>query len=115
MLPNIISMIVTIVAGVLIAFVNYTVSKHILIKAPDKYSFTVVIHQMLQIAFLAAVYFIASGMTGLNIVYPLVGSVLGMTAPMFFFTKKLANPKIRSKLSSDHPDLQNIQRRIPKS
>ena len=89
MLPNVISMIVTMAAGALIAFVNYSISKHILIKSPDKYSFTVVIHQMLQVAFLAAVYFIASGMTTLNVVYPLVGSVLGMTAPMFFFTKKL--------------------------
>ena len=89
MIPNIVSGMIAIAAGVLIAFINYTISKKVLIKCPDKYSFTVFAHQLLQVAYLAAVYLIASQLEAVNVVYPLVGSVLGMTVPMLFLTKKL--------------------------
>lgn len=103
MFPNIISMAITIATGVLVCLANYTISKKVLIKSPDKYSFTVFVHQILHIAFLAAVYFIASAINTINIIYPLVGAVLGMTLPMFFFTKKLLalNNQVKTKQEDD--------------
>lgn len=89
MLANIIGFSVAAAAGVLICVVNYTISKKVLLKAPDKYSYTVIARQLLQVAGLAAVYLIASGIEAIDVVYPLIGAALGMTAPMLFFTKKL--------------------------
>lgn len=89
MLPNLVSAAIAAAAGALICAANYTISKKVLIKSPDKYSFTIFAHQLLHIAFLAAVYFIVSRIKTIDVVYPLGGAVLGMTAPMFFFTKKL--------------------------
>ena len=43
----------------------------------------------MQVAYLAAVYFIGSEIQSVNLAYLLVGAVAGMTLPMFFFTKKL--------------------------
>ena len=64
-------------------------SKTVLEKMPDKYSFVTVIRQVFQIGFLALVYFIGERIDNVNLVYLLVGAVIGMTVPMLFFTKKL--------------------------
>lgn len=89
MLPNIISAVIATASGLLVCFTNHTISKKVLAKSPNQYSFTILIHQILHIAFLAAVYLIASAIEAIDVAYPLVGAVLGMTVPMFFFTKKL--------------------------
>lgn len=89
--PDIIGAALATAAGLIVAFINYLFSKKVLIKAPEKYSFITVIRQILQIGFLALVYFIGTETQLANPVYLMVGAVLGMTVPMLFFTKKLLN------------------------
>ncbi|MBE6795619.1 MAG: DUF2371 domain-containing protein [Ruminococcaceae bacterium] len=98
MISNIIGAVVVAVVGVGVAFVNYLISKTVLEKIPDKYSATTVLRQIVQIAFLVIVYFI-SKKTNYDPMYLLVGAVLGITVPMFIFTKKLLtlNETLRSK------------------
>ena len=98
MISNIIGAVVVAVVGVGVAFVNYLISKTVLSKIPDKYSATTVLRQIVQIAFLVIVYFI-SKKTNYDPMYLLVGAVLGITVPMFIFTKKLLtlNETLRSK------------------
>ena len=86
---NIIGAAATLALGAVIAFVNYSFSKKVLIKAPEKYSLVTVVRQVLQIGFLALVYLIGTKTQLADPMYLLVGAVLGMTVPMFFFTKKL--------------------------
>lgn len=75
--------------GLLISFLNYLISKKVLIAAPGKYSAVTVIRQLLQIGYLALVYFTGTRLQSVDATYLLVGAVLGMTLPMIFFTKKL--------------------------
>ncbi len=89
MIHNIIAAVVAAAVGFLIAFVNYVISKKVLMKKPDKYSASFVVRQILQVAYLVAVYFIGSKTQIADLTYLLVGAVAGMTIPMFFFTKKL--------------------------
>lgn len=91
MLPDIIGAIIAAIAGFLIAFINYTFSKKMLIKAPDKFLTSTMARQVLQVLFLVLVYFIGTKTTFANVTYLLVGAVLGMTIPMIYFTKKLLN------------------------
>lgn len=86
---NIIGVIVAVVCGFFIAFVNYILSKTILAKAPEKYSLITVVRQVFQIGFLVAVYFVGDKIQSVNTIYLLVGAVVGMTAPMIYFTRKL--------------------------
>lgn len=87
--PDIIGALVAAIAGFLVAFINYTFSKKVLIKTPDKYLFTTMARQVLQVLFLVLVYFIGTKTKVANVMYLLVGAVLGMTVPMVYFTKKL--------------------------
>ncbi len=89
MIRNIIGAAVALLLGLAIAFVNYLLSKKVLVKAPEKYSLITVARQILQIGFLALVYLIGTKTQIADPVYLLVGAVIGMTVPMFFFTKKL--------------------------
>ena len=86
---NIIGAAVAVLCGFLVALVNYILSKTILAKAPEKFSFVTVVRQVIQIGFLVAVYFIGEKIPDVNIMYLLVGAVVGMTAPMVIFTRKL--------------------------
>ncbi len=86
---NIIGALVTAVIGFLIAFINYSFSKKALEKTPEKYALITVVRQILQIGFLAIVYFVGIKIQVADVMYLLVGAVLGMTVPMFYFTKKL--------------------------
>ncbi len=86
---NIIGALVTAVIGFLIAFINYSFSKKTLEKAPEKFSLITVVRQILQIGYLAIVYFVGTKIQVADVVYLLVGAVSGMTIPMFYFTKKL--------------------------
>ena len=89
MLFNLIGAVVAAVMGGLVAFLNYIMSKTVLEKVPDKYAFTMIVRQVLQIGFLVVAYFIGSKIESINLVYILVGAVLGLTLPMMIFTKKL--------------------------
>ncbi len=86
---NIIGALVTAAIGLLIAFANYAISKKVLEKTPEKFSFISVIRQVLQIGFLALVYFVGTKIQSVDVMYLLIGAVLGITLPMFYFTKKL--------------------------
>lgn len=89
MIPGIIGAVVAAIAGFLIAFINYTFSKKVLVKAPDKFLTSTMARQVLQILFLVLVYFIGTKIKIANVTYLLVGAVSGMTLPMIYFTKKL--------------------------
>ncbi len=89
MFSDIIGAVVTATVGFLIAFLNYIFSKKVLLKTPDKYSASFVVRQILQVAYLVLVYYIGSKTQIADLIYLLVGAVVGMTVPMFFFTKKL--------------------------
>ena len=83
-IPHIIGMIL---AGLLIAYINYLLSRKILKAAPEKFALATVARQIIQVGYLAAVYFIGDGLT-VSLVWLLVGAAVGMTVPMAFFTKR---------------------------
>ena len=88
MTADVIGIIVCFGAGFVIALVNYFLSRYILLKCPQRYASAAVMRQLLQIVFLVAVYFACEALF-LNVWYPLIAAVLGMTVPMVYFTKKL--------------------------
>lgn len=104
---NIIGAAVAALIGALVAFVNFLISKNILIKHPEKYAFTTVFRQIIQVVFLVIVYFVCNK-TELDLLYLLTGAVLGMTLPMLYFTKKLVsvNEAVNKKttVKEDDPD-----------
>lgn len=99
MTANIIGAVIAAAVGFLIASMNYVFSKKVLLKTPEKYSSTFIVRQVLQVAYLVAVYFIGTKTQIADLTYLLVGAVAGMTIPMFFFTKKLLslNDEIKTK------------------
>ena len=89
MTHNILGAVLATIVGICVAFLNYFLSKTVLLKMPDKYSMVTVLRQVFQVGFLAIVYFIGDKIEYVNTIFLLVGAVLGMTVPMIFFTKKL--------------------------
>ena len=85
---DIIGAVIAFVVGVGISVINYLLSAFVLKKHADKYAFTIVFRQFIQIAYLVVLY-IAGGYTPWNVYYLLIGGVLGVTVPMIFFTNKL--------------------------
>ena len=105
MKPEIIAAATALVLGVLVAMLNYLLSRQVLVKTPEKYVLVTMVRQLVQIGFLAVVYFIGKKLTAADVTYPLVGAVLGMTVPMLFFTKKLLelnNSRAKAKEESDN-------------
>ena len=88
MISDLIGAAVSAAVGVGVAFVNYLLSKTVLVKNPQKYSAVTVLRQLIQIGFLVVVYFIGQK-TKYDPMYLLIGAALGMTLPMIVFTKKL--------------------------
>ena len=95
---DIIAAIITFALGFVIAGLNYLLSRAILKKCPEKYVFSTIIRQVIQILYIVAVYFVSTAIP-FNSWYMLIGAVLGVTVPMFFFTYKLVklNQSINSK------------------
>ncbi len=87
---NFIGAVICTLAGFIIAFVNYTVSKKILETRPEKFALATVFRQVVQVGYLIAVYFLGARLD-VSLAYLLIGAVVGMTVPMFFFTKKLVS------------------------
>ena len=85
---DIIAAIITFALGFVIAGLNYLLSRAILKKCPEKYVFSTIIRQVIQILYIVAVYFVSTAIQ-FNSWYMLIGAVLGITVPMFFFTYKL--------------------------
>lgn len=88
MAHNIIGAVICALAGLLIAYVNYALSRKILEANPEKLALATVARQIIQVGYLMAVYFIGSEFT-VSLTFLLVGAAAGMTVPMLFFTKKL--------------------------
>ena len=88
MAQNIIGAVICAMAGFLVAYINYALSRKILKTQPEKFALATVARQVVQVGYLIAVYFIGSKLS-VSLVFLLVGAVIGMTVPMFFFTKKL--------------------------
>ncbi len=84
----IIAAVAALLGGACISFVNYLITGAIMKKNPNKISFSAVYRQIMNIIYLVAVYFISSILVS-SVVYPLVGAVIGLTVPMFYFTYKL--------------------------
>lgn len=74
--------------GVLISYLNYLLSRQVLKKKPSLFSAVTVPRQIIQIGYLAVVYFLQP-MTPWGLVELLVGAAVGLTVAMFFFTKSL--------------------------
>lgn len=74
--------------GVLISLFNFGVSKKILQTDPDRYAFSTAIRQLLNIGWLF-ICFLIGEKTGLPTAALLVGAVLGVTLPSFFFIPHL--------------------------
>lgn len=71
--------------GALVSFINYLITRAILKKKPQMLTVSAVIRQILNVAYLAAVYFISSH-TPWGVVPLLVGGVFGITLSLFLFT-----------------------------
>lgn len=71
-----------------IATGNYALSRRVLKTAPNKFSLTMTARQFVQVLFIVLIYFLGQ-YTPWNRLWLLVGGVLGMTLPMFWFTSKL--------------------------
>lgn len=78
----------TFVGGAAIAYVNYLLSRTVLRKKPDFVAATAVVRQVLNVVYLAALYFL-SPYTPWGLVPLLIGAALGITLPMFYFTALL--------------------------
>lgn len=105
MTQNISGAVICAVMGLVIAYVNYALSKKILETHPEKFALATVFRQIIQIGYLAAVYFAGKRFT-VSLTFLLVGAVVGMTVPMFFFTKKLLtiNDKLALKSKDGEED-----------
>ena len=105
MAHNIIGAVICALAGFLIAYANYILSRKILETHPEKLALSTVARQVIQVGYLIAVYFIGSGLA-VSLTYLLVGAVIGMTVPMLFFTKKLlaVNESLVPKIKNGEED-----------
>lgn len=74
--------------GAAIAAVNYGFSRFVLKKHPEKFALTPVLRMVLQVGYLAAVFFLAP-YTPWDRLWLLVGACLGVTLPMIGFTYRL--------------------------
>ncbi|MBQ8828139.1 MAG: hypothetical protein IJZ90_03260 [Clostridia bacterium] len=75
-------------AGIGVSGINYLLSVFVLKKYADKYSFTPIFRQFIQVLFLIAIYFLGV-YTPWNRYYLLIGGVLGITLSMVYFTSRL--------------------------
>lgn len=96
---DIIGGIITLLSGAIVSVLNYLLSRYLLLKHTDKYAFSTLLRQVIQIGYLVGVYFVGNSLTSCNITYLLVGAVLGVTVPMFFFTHSLV--KLNETLKSN--------------
>ncbi len=104
---NIIGAIFSFALGIVVAYLNFLLSKAILIKQPEKYAISTVLRQIIQIIYIVAVYFVST-VAPWDMWYMLIGAVLGVTIPMIYFTHKLlqvnqtAPPKNNKKEGEDN-------------
>jgi hypothetical protein len=87
-MPDILGAVITFAVGLGIATLNFFISKYFLEKNPDKFAMTTVIKQIFNVGYLVAVY-MSGDFLPFKLSYLLIGAVLGITLPMFIFTRKL--------------------------
>ena len=87
-MKDILGVIITFALGVGIATLNYYISKYFLEKNPDKFAMTTVVKQIFNVGYLVAVY-MSGDFLPFKLAYILIGAVLGITLPMFIYTRKL--------------------------
>lgn len=85
---NIVGALITFALGIVVAYLNFLLSKVILKKQPEKYALGAIIRQITQILYIVAVYFVST-VSPWDTWYMLIGAVLGVTVPMIYFTHKL--------------------------
>lgn len=73
------------VVGLLIAALNYAISRYVLKNHTSKFPFVQIIRQVIQVAYLVVVFVVADH-TPWDVVWLLVGGGLGITIPMILFT-----------------------------
>lgn len=81
----IIAAVLSFAIGAAVSFLNYIITSAIMKKKPELLSVGMVVRQVINVSYLAAVYFISSAMLD-SVVCPLVGAVIGLTLSMFLFT-----------------------------
>lgn len=79
---------ITCLFGILVSFANYRLSVHLLVKNPASIQISTLARQILNIGYLAAVYFLAP-YTPWDRIAMLVGAVVGVTGGLFYFTYRL--------------------------
>ena len=87
-MKDILGAIITFALGVGIATLNYYISKYFLEKNPDKFAMTTVVKQIFNVGYLVVVY-MSGDFLPFKLAYMLIGAVLGITLPMFIYTRKL--------------------------
>ena len=79
---------ITCLFGILVSFANYRLSVRLLVKNPASIQISTLARQILNIGYLAAVYFLAP-YTPWDRIAMLVGAVVGVTGGLFYFTYRL--------------------------
>lgn len=97
---DILGAVITFTVGVGVSALNYLISKYFLQKSPDKFAMTSVIKQIINVAFLVAVYMLSDRLPW-SFTYLIVGAVLGITLPMLLFTRKLLKLNGEKRSTSD--------------
>lgn len=87
-MKDILGAVIAFAIGLGIAALNYYISKYVLEKNPDKFAMTTIVRQVINVGYLVAVY-MSGDFLPCKLTYVLVGAVLGITIPMFIFTRKL--------------------------
>lgn len=100
---NIFGAILAFCIGVMIAALNYAVSRRVLQRNASRYVMLQMVKQLIQVAFLVFI-FILGDYTPWDKVWLLVGGALGVTLPMFYFTYRLVkfNDSLHRKEDSDN-------------
>ncbi len=88
MVENIIGVTLALIAGFLVALLNFQISKKVLEKKPEMYISASTMRLVLTIVFLVVMYLFAEK-TLEESTYALIGGVLGVTLPGFYFTSRL--------------------------
>ena len=98
---NIFGAVLAFCVGIAVAAINYAISRRLIIKRAEMYAGMQVVRQMINVAFLVALY-VLGAYTPWDRIWLLVGGCLGITLPMFCFTYKLVklNDSLRKKEES---------------
>ncbi len=102
---NIVGAFITFALGIVVAYLVFLISKARLLKQPEKFAFSTILRQIVQIFYLVTVYFV-SKFAPWDSWYMLIGAALGVTVPMIYFTQKLLqlNQSVNAKNNKEEGD-----------